>query len=113
MKSVKWILVRLGIAMSVFAFVALMVVVVLPAVVPIANLPFVQSIVQVAFCKPGEKLSTTYSTYDTPGRSTTSADMQCVNSDGQGREINDDFFKFVFIGYLVTFLGGFVLIGIG
>jgi len=106
------IVTRFGIGLSVFAFVALMIFIVLPAIVPLNNLPIVDSVIQALFCKSGETLNPSYSTYETPGTTTTSTDLQCVNSDGQGRDVSDDFIKAMFIGYLVTFLGGIAIVGI-
>src|SRR5579859_6432075 len=108
----KRIVVRFGIGLSAFAFIALMIFIVLPAVVPLTSLPVVKNAIQVLFCKSGETLTPSYSTYETPGTTTTSTDLQCVNRDGQGHDVSQDFLKVAFIGYLGTFLGGIAIVGI-
>lgn len=108
----KRIVTRFGIGLSVFAFAALMIFIVLPSIVSLDKLPAVDSVIQVLFCKSGETLKPSYSTYETPGTTTTSTDLQCVDSEGKGRDVSQDFLQAAFIGYLVTFLGGFVIVGI-
>lgn len=108
----KRIVIIFGISLSVFAFVALMIFIVLPAVVPLYRLPVVKDVIQVLFCKSGETLNASYSTYETPGTTTQSTDLQCVNRDGKGRDVSEDFIKAAFVGYLVTFLGGIAIVGI-
>jgi Short C-terminal domain len=108
----KRIVTRIGIGLSVFAFVALMILIVLPALAPLDSLPVVKTVIQALFCKPGETLTASYSTFQTPGTTRQSTDLQCVNGDGPARHVGQDFIKAVFIGYLVTFLGGLAIVGI-
>src|SRR5215510_11110945 len=98
----KRLVTRFGIGLSVFAFVALMIFIVLPAVAPLDDLPVVKNVIQALFCKSGETLTPSYSTYTTPGTTTKSTDLRCVNSEGQGRDVSQDFLKAAFIGYLGT-----------
>src|SRR5215467_11534982 len=97
----KRIVVGFGVGLSVVSFVALMIFIVLPAVVPLDSLPVVKDAIQAFFCKSGETLTPSYSTYTTPGTTTQSTDLKCVNSDGHGRDVSDDFIKAAFVGYLV------------
>src|SRR5689334_21611880 len=106
----KRIVTGFGVGLSSFAFITLMIFIVLPTVVPFDSLPIVRNVIQALYCKSGETLKASTSTYETPGTTSTSTDLQCLNSEGQRRDVSDNFLNDMFVGYLVTFLGGFAII---
>ena len=96
----------LGIALMVFAFVILGLFIIAPAVFKMDDAPLLKNIVQTLACQPGETLSASYSTYDTPTSSTRSTDLSCVNSEKQSRDVSGQLIGIGAVGYLVPFLVG-------
>ncbi|MBA3869086.1 MAG: SHOCT domain-containing protein [Anaerolineae bacterium] len=96
----------LGIILMVFAFVILTVFIILPSVVTLDDTPFLKNIMQSVACQPGEKLTASYSTYDTPTSTTRSTYMSCVNSEGQERDASQQLIGIGAVGYLGPFLVG-------
>lgn len=96
----------LGIVLMVFAFAVLTIFIILPSVVNFDDTPFLKNIMQSVACQPGEKVTASYSTYDTPTSSTRSTYLSCVNSEGQERDASQQIISIGAVGYLVPFLVG-------
>lgn len=95
-----------GIALIVFSVVILVVFIIAPAVFTIDDAPFLKSIMQAVACEPGEELTAKYSTYSTPGTTTRSTAMSCVNNEQQARDVSGQIIGIGAVGYLVPFLVG-------
>jgi hypothetical protein len=84
--------------------------VILPAVSPtLDDVPFVKSILQGVLCKPGETLTSDYSTFNTPTSTTRSAKFYCTDRERQERDVTGQAILYGIIGYLATFLPALLL----
>ncbi len=100
----------IGSLLMVLAFVILGTFIIAPAVIaPLDNAPVLKNFLQGVLCHQGETLTASYSEYDTPTSTTRSNDMECVDSEGQQRDVNGSIIGIGLVGYLVPFLGGLFL----
>lgn len=96
-----------GAALMVIAFGILTIFIIAPALImPLDNAPLLKDIMQLAVCGSNETLTAAYSTYSTPGTTSTSIDYTCVDKQENAREVGDDMIKAAGIGYVVLFLIG-------
>jgi hypothetical protein len=96
----------LGIVLMVFAFVILGLFIIAPAVFTMDDAPLLKSIMQTLVCQPNEVLSASYSTYSTPGTTTRSTDLSCVDNEKHARDVSGQLIGVGAVGYLVPFLVG-------
>jgi hypothetical protein len=97
-----------GVFLMVFAFVVLFTFIVLPAVISsFDSVPPLKAVYEVMFCKPGETLQDSRTTYrPSPGTTVTTVQVVCVDNEGIGRDISNDAISVGVFGYLVPFLVG-------
>jgi hypothetical protein len=96
-----------GAVLMVVAFGILTIFIIAPAMImPLDYAPLLKDIIQRAVCGSDETLSAAYSTYSTPGTTSTSIDYTCVDKQENAREVGDDIIKAAGIGYVVIFLTG-------
>ncbi len=108
------VIVILGVVLMVLAFVILTLFIIAPAVIsPLDNAPFLKGILQTMLCQPNERLTASYSTYNTPTSSTRSTDLTCVDSRGNEREVSGQIIGIGMVGYLVPFLSGLFMSMLG
>lgn len=98
----------LGVFLMVFAFVVLFVFIILPSVIPsFDNVPPLKATFQLLFCKTGETLNDSRTTYNpSPGTTVTTVNLSCVDKEGNERDISGDAIPVGAVGYLVPFLVG-------
>ena len=98
----------LGVFLMVFAFVVLFTLIILPSVISsFDSVPPLKATFQVLFCKAGETLHDSRTTYNpSPGTTVTTVDVSCVDKEGKEREISGDVIGAGAVGYLVPFLVG-------
>lgn len=98
----------IGALLIVISVVFMLTFIVLPAVIPsFDSLPPLKSTFQALFCKPGETLVDSRSTYrPSPGTTVTSVNLACVNAEKQARDISSAPIPVGAVGYLVPFLVG-------
>ncbi len=97
----------LGAALMIIAFVILTIFIIAPAIImPLDNAPLLKGIMQIAVCGSNETLTAGYSTYETPGTTSTSIEYNCVDKQQNARDVGDRIIEVGGIGYLVLFLTG-------
>jgi len=95
-----------GIALMVIAFVILTIFIIAPSMVSLDNAPLLRGMMQIAVCRSDEVLTAGYSTYRTPGTSTTSIHYHCVDGQQNARDVNQQIVQIGALGYLGPFLIG-------
>jgi len=96
----------LGIVLMVFAFVILGLFIIAPAVFTMDDAPLLKNVMQTLVCEPNEVLTARYSTYSTPGTTTRSTALSCVDNEKHGRDVSGQIIGVGAVGYLVPFLVG-------
>jgi hypothetical protein len=98
----------LGVFLMVFAFVVLFTFIILPSVISsFDNVPPLKAAYELVFCKTGETLHDSRTTYNpSPGTTVTTVDVSCVDKEGKERDISGDAISVGAVGYLVPFLVG-------
>jgi putative oligomerization/nucleic acid binding protein len=98
----------LGVFLMVFAFAVLFTFIILPAVIPsFDSVPPLKATYQLLFCKAGETLRDSRTTYNpSPGTTVTTVDVSCVDNEGKEHDISGDAISVGAVGYLVPFLVG-------
>ncbi len=108
------LIVIVGIALMVFAFVILTLFIIAPAVVSsLDDAPLLKSIMQIAVCRPNEVLTAGYSTYNTPTSTSRSIHLNCVDSEHNARAVSEQIIQIGAIGYLGPFLVGLFMALLG
>ena len=95
-----------GIALMIIAFVILTIFIIAPSIVSLDDAPLLRGMMQMAVCRSDEVLTAGYSTYRTPGTSTTSINYHCVDGQQNARDVNQQIVQIGAFGYLVPFLIG-------
>ncbi len=96
----------LGVVLMVVAFVILFLFIIGPSMFTIEDAPLLKNVLQTLACQPGENLTASYSTYDTPTSTTRSTDLSCVDSGGNARDVSGNLIGIGAVGYFVPFLVG-------
>jgi hypothetical protein len=101
----------LGILLDVVATIAMLFFVVLPAVMPIDDVPGLEPILQTVLCERGETVEVERSSYSRrPGQVSYSANFYCVREAGTRRDVSGRVMLFGLILFIVPMLVGVLLI---